>query len=248
MRTKLVKNSKKMTKFFNKDNAFHTIFVAVQLVLLTLILCDLEFNEWFCFAVVLLAFSHAVFSAKNKKHGLILVLAMAFTLVSDVFLVLIYHNTGSIVDQSIGMTTFSLAQLSYFVYIYLNSSDKKLKLIHCLVRVGACVFLIALTLIVLKDNVNYLAIITMFYFANLLLNAIFSFIIRPKNLALAIGFIFFICCDIFVAALAVEGLFITISEQSILYWFAHPPINFAWLFYTISQTLISLSIYLKKEN
>lgn len=235
-----------MLKVFEKNNVLHTIFVIAQAVLLTLILLEFCTVKWLCFATVVLACIHTLIYVKNEQHGLFFALAMLFTVVSDVFLVLIFDGSD-IEIQSVGMTTFSIAQVCYFLYIYFCSSDKKFNLIHLVTRIALCSLACVLAIIVLADSVNYLAVITMFYFANLLLNAVFSFLGKNKNLTRAIAFVFFICCDIFVGAQASLGLFLTVSENTLIYWIAHPPINFTWLFYVVSQTLLSISICYKKD-
>ena len=222
----------------------HGVFVAIQFILTILFFfvplpgrSEVAIN----FTIVVLALLHAVIVSGKSPHKKVFITAMIFTVISDVFLTVRYTRTGSSVDQIIAMFTFSCTQICYAVYLFLQSQNKKLKEISIGVRVGLIVLILLIAILVLKQNINLLVIVTIFYFTNLVLNAVFAFIEFKKNPLFAIGLVFFIFCDILIGLGVMNKMFITIAPDSFLYKIVFQ-IDFAWLFYSISQTLISLSI------
>lgn len=238
-----------MKEFFKKPiNLINATFVLAQLILLYLILWGKTFDtDVVCFITVCLACLHGGAFVILKKRGYFCLVALVFTVISDVFLVLRYTSTGAYMDQAIAMTTFSVTQLSYFFSMLVLTKSKKLKLVHILVRAFLSIFAVVLTLIVLKKDANYMLCITMFYFANLVLNAVFAFIKFKQHGAMAIGFVFFILCDVLIGLSIALGSIIIVPETSILYTVTFSGFNFTWLFYVISQTLLSLYVARKKN-
>ena len=226
-------------------NVINVCFALIQFILLNIILF-VDFDEdVLCFITVCLAFLHTGMFVLAKRRGYLYLFAMLFTVISDVFLVLRYTQTGAYIDQAIAMTTFSIAQLCYFTFLYLSAESKKLKLVHLIVRAVLSVLAVVLTLLVLKQNANYMVVVTMFYFANLLVNTLFAFSEFKKHWLMAVGLVFFILCDILIGlSVAIEGILV-VSSNSFIYKLVNVDFNFAWLFYVISQTL--LSIYISRK-
>ena len=97
-----------------------------------------------------------------------------------------------------------------------------------------------LTAVVLKENANFLSLISMFYFANLAANIVFSFMQFKLNPLFPIGLTLFSFCDILIGLEMLDN-FMTIPETSFINKINDVQINLAWAFYVPSQTLISLS-------
>lgn len=224
-------------------NVINVCFALIQFILLAIILF-VDFDEdVVCFITVCLAFLHCALYVVAKKKGYLYLLAMFFTVVSDVFLVLRYNKTGAYIDQAIAMTTFSISQLCYFAFLFFLTKSKTLRIVHLIVRVGLSVLAVVLTKVVLKQNANYMIFATMFYFANLVTNAIFAFAELKRHWLMAVGLVFFILCDIIIGlTVAIDGGIITILETSVIYKIVYVDFNIAWLFYVISQTALSLFI------
>ncbi len=231
-----------------KEKIFRIIsilFVIIQTTFLGLILfLDADTNI-LCFLTVCFGFLHAVPYVKKEKFNYLYLLGLLFTVISDVFLVLRFQYTKAYSDQAIAMTTFSIAQLCYGAFLLLAKEEKRERIIHLSIRVFLSVIAVGATLLVLKENANYLAVISLFYFANLISNAVFAFTEFKKFTLFAVGLVAFIFCDIFIGLNIAVGSFISVSETSFIYQLAHPNFNYAWLFYVISQTLISLNLAVK---
>jgi len=227
-----------------KSLIIHGVFVAIQIIVTCIFLFAEMSSRTFSalnFSVVAIAFVHAIIVSGKSPHKIIFLTAMLFTVISDVFLTLRYTKTGSYTDQVVAMCTFSVTQICYAIYLFLQSNNKKVKIASVIVRAILSIAVIVATVVVLKDDVNALAVIAMFYFTNLIVNALFAFIEFKNNPLFAIGLLFFIFCDILIGLGIAMEMFITVSQTSFIYKMVYG-FNHGWMFYSISQTLISLSI------
>ena len=85
------------------------------------------------------------------------------------------------------------------------------------------------------------AIVSMFYYANLLVNIVFAFCQPHVTRLLAIGLTLFILCDTLIGLSCLDA-YVAISEDSFIWKLIHPGFDLAWAFYLPSQTLIALSL------
>ncbi len=95
---------------------------------------------------------------------------------------------------------------------------------------------------ILGEASNFLSLITMFYFANLVTNQIYAFAQTKHSYLLPIGLFLFILCDVFVGLSVLESSFLPIPEDSLIHKINEIGLNMAWVFYVPSQTLIALSV------
>ncbi len=163
---------------------------------------------------------------------LLLVFALAFTLISDVFLLLIDDY------YVLGVSTFIVAQLCHFFRLYLLAAKNRFSLFVSLgLRVG--LGLAAGCLFGAYQGFDALYLLVGVYFVNLLANCGESLVFLTKGqgngktmLLLFLGFLLFIGCDVFV------GLrFIGKGMPSLI-----------WFFYGPSQVLLALSSIPGKKN
>lgn len=220
-------------------------FCVVETILLSLILFTDFYTAYVSFSVIITCFLASLIFIKDAKYNFLVSTALFFTVVSDFFLVVLFTYYPHEFFQSLAVTTFSVTQLCYFAYLIVNTSGSQIQR-HITIRIIACVVAIALPIFILHESANYLALITMFYFANLLVSTAYAFRNYKKSPLFAIGLVFFILCDLFVGMQIGHGMFFTLPENSILYKIFFAPFNFMWLFYTISQTLIVLSLKYNK--
>ena len=218
-------------------------FIIIEVVLWCLILTiDGNANKYLSFSSVLLAFLFSLPFIGLKKHGYLTQIALLFTVTADVFLVLL-----DVQNKSVAMTSFSVVQIAYFIRICLETKNKKVNLINLIVRVVLSVAIEIITLLVLKENVDYVSLISMFYYVNLILNVVFAFVIIKKVPLLAIGLLCFLLCDTFVGLSMAIGTYISISANTWIYNVVFAPFNFIWFFYVPSQALLALSCVWKKK-
>ena len=125
--------------------------------------------------------------------------------------------------------------------IYFEEERFKIRKFHLITRICASVLILIATCLVLGNNTDALALVSMLYFVNLFLNIVFAFINFKSSPIMAIGLLFFILCDVFIGLLNI-GPYFTIQEGTILHNILYSGIDFAWIFYVPSQVLLSMSL------
>ena len=209
------------------------VYLLVEAVLGYLMHTTAHFSL-FAYSSVVLAFLMNLLFFRPEKRNISTVVALLFTLGADFFLVVLNEN------YTFAMVLFSVAQLAYAARIYFESGDT-LRRVTLFVRGGVAVLSILLPLVILGDGADALAVISVFYFGQLILNCTFAFInSRRGGLILPIGLVLFLACDIFVGFGNLGG-YLPIERDTIFWWMAHPPINMAWVFYLPSQALLGIS-------
>ena len=183
---------------------------------------------------VALAFVFVLYCFDKSYLWLFTAAALMMTLCADVFLVLLTPRR-----EVLAMVFFNLAQVFYALRLFCKQKTARHQTVHLLLRVVLCAAALVATKLVLKENTNLLALISIVYYANLICNVVWAFIV--KDTMFAVGLIFFALCDAFVG-LGVLCNMLNVSQTSLLYKLAFPAkVDPVWLFYVPSQTLIALS-------
>ncbi len=192
----------------------------------------------FAYTSVVLAFLFNLLFFEKRLDFAFTVSALAFTLISDYFLVV----RGDL--YVVAMVFFSIAQLSYAVRVHIELSGRFEK-IHLIVRASLSLVALVLPPLILGSGADALSVISVFYFVQLIANCIFAFInIRHGGIIFPLGLLLFLFCDIFVG-FGNLGAYLPIQPGTLAAWLAHPPINMAWVFYLPSQTLLGMSMMKK---
>lgn len=166
-------------------------------------------------------------------------IAFLFTLGADFFLVLLGRH------QTVAMCLFSVTQLAYAARLTL-AENKKTRRIQLITRAFTALLAVTITAAVLGKNTDALAVISLFYFANLLINAIFATAEYKRYPLFATGLWLFVLCDIFVG-FGMLGSYLPLGNGLFIRFLTAPPINMAWVFYLPSQVLLSLSVLSHKQ-
>ncbi len=216
------------------------IFTLAEIALLVLILFfDTGATRYLEFAGIALAGLFPLVFLNPNKNAFSINIGLILTIFADIFLVLI-KNT----NPDIGMVFFLLAQLCYFLFLFSNTESKAQRISNVVTRLVLMAGIITACIIVLKDKVDFLSIISVIYFANLLTNLVFAYIGGKKSLAFAIGLTLFILCDVIIGLQVASDSYLTISENSIIHKVLSADFNIAWACYLPSQVIIALfSIY-----
>ena len=215
------------------------IYLAVEVALGVLMHTTDSFSL-FAYSSVVLAFLMNLALFRPRSRNIATVVALLFTLGADYFLVVRGDN------YPLAMVLFSVAQLAYATRIYIESGNA-LRRATLVTRIAVGAISLLLPWLVLGEGVDFLATISVFYFGQLILNCVFAFINSAKGgLVLPVGLLLFLFCDIFVGFGNLGG-YLPITEGSLAWWLAHPPINMAWVFYLPSQALLGMSLLPKPE-
>lgn len=170
----------------------------------------------------------------KTKDSIISLVALFFTLIADTFLILI-------INQTLGMISFSFTQFFYFIKLKNLNNEINILTKKDIVRI-ICLFIILITVFIFTiQNFSLLIFITSFYFVMLLFNFIDSLKYIKQYPTLPIGFLLFILCDIFVGLNFLEG---TLPLEKIIFinFLLNIDFNFIWFFYAPSQVLLVSSI------
>ena len=82
------------------------------------------------FGAIVLAFVFSLITLKKDFNNVLTSFGLLTTVIADIFLVVMKPAI-----QDIAMLSFSITQIMYFIRIYLNTSDKKIKITHLITRI-----------------------------------------------------------------------------------------------------------------
>ena len=176
----------------------------------------------------------------KTKDSIISVAALFFTLISDTFLILI-------IQREIAMISFSVVQILYFIKLKnLNNELKTITKIDS-IRFIRILLILIIVFIITFNNLDFLILITTFYFVMLFFNFIDSIKIFKIHPTISIGLLLFILCDIFVGLDFLKAS-LPLDKLPLANFIINIDFNFIWFFYTPSQVLLVLSILLVKKK
>ncbi|MDD4212674.1 MAG: lysoplasmalogenase family protein [Bacilli bacterium] len=213
-------------------------FIGIELCLYILFLwiSHGETTSILMYTSILIAFLWVTLVPIQGSNRRLVQMALFCTAVADFFLVIQSRN------QIPAMIWFNLVQIIYAVRLFYHQKA-------VIPRLSVRLFLVFIALgsgmVVAKNTFDILLALTLFYFANLVMNMIDAWITDAKNWAFGLGLILFIGCDLMVG-LGNASSYVVIPPESFLAWLLQVPINLAWVFYLPSQVLIALSIIRKK--
>lgn len=159
------------------------------------------------------------------------VAALACTVGADYFLVALNPQ-----NQLMGMVFFLFAQ-GFYAWQLHSTCEKKWALY---LRLGLTAVAAAITCIVLGENLDALALISLCYYANLVMNIVVAWMQFSRYRLAAIGFILFLLCDTVIGLQVASTGYLPIEPGSFLYNIIFPSFHLSWLFYLPSQVLLSL--------
>lgn len=206
------------------------IFLLVELVLYYLILTTggkvLVYSS---FLSIVLCFAHVLMHFKTCDRFLLG--GLACTVMADFCLVVC-----SPIQQLWGMVFFLIAQSLYAIKLHLSGKSNVLLYI----RVALIVLALAITVAVLKQKTDALALVSLCYYANLIVNIVVAFTQFKRSRLLPIAFVLFLLCDTVIGLQVACGGYLPIREGSVLYNIIFMNFNLSWFFYLPSQVLLSL--------
>lgn len=217
------------------------LFVAAEITLGTLLQTIPGAAYSYCaFASVVLACLFCALFAERSVAYLCTQLALVCTVCADRFLVLEHPPV-----QFPAMLFFSGAQILYFLRLYTDDDRPLRRRVHLVLRLVLSAIAIGATCLVLRDKADRVALISMFYYANLALNVAFALVQFKGHRLMALSLLLFIGCDTLIGLAFLDAYF-TIPPDSVIYALIHPGFDLAWALYVPSQTLMAISL-LKKE-
>ncbi|MBE6620348.1 MAG: hypothetical protein E7625_03170 [Ruminococcaceae bacterium] len=206
-------------------------FLAVELVLYALILTTGgNLLVAVSYISIVLCFLYALFHLKNAHR--LMVAALGFTVVSDYFLVVCQPPR-----QLPAMIFFLIVQLLYALHLQRKPRRRPILVL----RIALTLAIEIIALIVLKENTDALALVSVAYYANLAVNLLASCLPTGRDPRLPIAFLLFLLCDTVIGLQVASGGYLAIPEHSLLYRMLFMDFQLSWFFYLPSQVLLTLS-------
>lgn len=195
-----------------------------------------------CYSLIILDLAVAFLLLNKNEAAYFTLVALFFTAVADYFLV------ASRPDREVlGVLFFIPAQLFWFLRVYISEPSGKLRKIHLFSRILLNILSVFIPLSVLGDGADFLSVISVIYFVNILLNAVFSLALIKRLPFLSLGLVLFLLCDIFVGLGSIDN-YLKIEVGSLVFRLAHTGLNMPWIFYAPAQIMLTLSMIETKKD
>lgn len=216
------------------------LFIVAEAVLFPLIqLTPADVSAKASYLSIVLVALFAVFFTGSEKKAHLVRLGLGFTLVADYFLVLADDA------ELEGVVAFIFVQTVYCIYLILNEKRQRVRTLNLISRTFLSVALTGITFIVLGQDTDALSVVSVIYYANLVVNVLFAFLLGKEERIFAIGLTLFAMCDL---CIGLEVLTSSYLDSSTLSFFYGANLNLPWVFYQPSQVLIALYLLLKNRN
>lgn len=216
--------------------ALSGVFVLLECCLAILIQTEaaISFNARYC-AVLLAALFITLFFERSLSF-LFTASALLFTVFADYFLVYLDE-----MKQLPAMYCFAVVHIAYFLRLYFEEPNKAHRKHRLILQATLSLLILVVTKLVLKENCDALALVSMFCYANLILNTVTAFHTLKKSYLVALGLLLFIFCDTLVG-LSVIKAYLPVSPDSFIYTLLYPGFDIVWAFYLPSQALLAMSL------
>ena len=182
------------------------------------------------YTAIVLCFLYALVYV--RRCSLLFVAALACTLGADYYLVIADPQ-----QQLGGMICFLFVQGFYGWQLH-RTYKRKWPLY---LRLGLTAVAATVCFLVLGEDTDVLAVVSVCYYANLICNILLSWLQFSNYKLAAIGFIFFLLCDTVIGLQVASTGYLEIEPGSWLHSIIFPPFHLSWFFYLPSQVLLSLS-------
>lgn len=206
------------------------VFLALELVLYYLILTTggtmLVASSYIA---VVLCFGYALLHIRDGDR--LIIGGLFCTAMADWFLVVC-----SPIEQLWGMIFFLGAQTFYAVRLHGRNPSRVLLGIRGVLTVAAA----AVAVLVLREKTDALALVSIAYYANLIMNIVAAFVRFRENRMFALALVLFILCDTVIGLQMAAGVYLPIAEDSLLHQIIFMDFHLSWFFYLPSQVLIAL--------
>ena len=211
-----------------RRNMLLAIFLTIEAVLYLLIMA--YNNKWYMFASIAFCLIFSAIYAKRANH--FIVAALCFTLAADFFLVLCTEQ-----QRLLGMVFFLGTQTMYAIHL----QTRRFHWALLMARICLSATALTITALILRENADALALISLCYYANLIMNIIEGFTQFADNKCFPIGLVLFLLCDTVIGLQIMASTYIPVADTAILYQILYPNFNLAWFFYLPSQVLLAVS-------
>ena len=206
------------------------VFLVLELILYILILTTggavlVASSYW----AIVLCFLFALLHIRSGDR--LIIGGLLCTALADWFLVVC-----SPIQQLWGMIFFLGAQGLYALRLHRRNPSP----ILLAARAALTAVAVLVAVIVLREKTDALALVSICYYANLIVNIIAAFLRFRENRGFAVALVLFILCDTVIGLQMAAGVYLPIEEGSLLHRIIFMDFHLSWFFYLPSQVLIAL--------
>lgn len=209
---------------------FAAVFLVVELILYALILTtggDLLVAV--SYLAIVGGFLYAVSHVKSGDR--LIILGLLCTLLADWFLVVC-----SPIEQLWGMICFLGAQTAYALRLHGQKPSRLLLIL----RGGVTVLAVVIAVAVLGEKTDALALVSICYYANLIVNIVAAWANWKQNRLFAPALVLFLLCDTVIGLQMAAGVYLPIEAGTWLHEILFMDFHLSWFFYLPSQVMIAL--------
>ena len=217
-----------------------SIFVILQIM--NYLLMRFVAHTLFSYICVITSCLFCILLSDGSKSYRYTQMAMIATVCADFFLVFLPVQL-----KVPGVLCFCVTQFAYFLRLYADDENRIRKIIHLILRITITVAAFVLTILVLGIRMDILSLISVLYYANFILNLLFSYIQFKKMRILAIAFTLFIISDTLLGFDNLSG-YLLIPRGSVIFLITRVGCRFIMPLYLTAQILIPLSLFSRKRN
>lgn len=217
-------------------------FCAVQFVvwILLIFVKKIPNPHVLSYAATLFCLAVTLFFCRKQTDWALQAAAFLFTCIADFFLVLLMGE-----QKTLAMCAFLCAQICYAWRTLLFAKTAKERWLNVVLRLVLSALAAVAVVAVLREKAEPLFVISLVYYANLILSIVFSFAhfkdgIVPK--LTAIGLLCFSLCDITIGFDFLINIF-SLSQGNLIYEIVHLPVSLVTVFYPPSQAILCASAY-----
>lgn len=209
--------------------------LALQLIAYPIAVFNIgKYDDPIYFAIIFSCFITSLVFIKKNAQSLLQVGALLFTCIADCYLILGFG------EELTGVCFFLVTQLFYAARTLLLAKGKVEFILNLSIRALLSAFALLIAIGLLGDGAEPLFIVSLIYYANLLVNIAFAFVHFKENKLLAIGLTLFALCDTVIGLEEMVDLFV-VAKESWFYILMKAPYALEGIFYCPSQVLLSVS-------
>lgn len=234
--------SKRIPRINNKKQL---VAATVLFAVFELAVVHLMYNVKFSLFSYVCIISSCMFCAvvsDGSRSWLFTQLGLLGTVGADFFLVFL-----PVQRRVPGLIFFCMAQAAYFLRIYFEDQNRTRRKIHLAVRGAASVAALIITPVVLGPRLDAVALISVFYYANLICNVIFAFINFRQSGVFALALLAFILSDTLLGFQSLSSYFL-IPRGSFIFYAVQIGKRIFYPLYILSQVTIPLSVAFRNKR
>jgi len=224
------------------EKIYLLIFILLELsVFPTVFMRHESIHTVLYYAAIVLCFLTSLVLLRLQKSSVFTSVALFFTVIADFFLILL--GTGKL----IAMCAFTLTQIFYCFRTLSLARSKQERICNITLRLIASAIATIAVFVVLKEEAEPLFVISLVYYANLLMNIVFAFLHFKKHPLFAVGLLLFAFCDALIGLSFVEDIF-ALPEGNFIDVLWSLPVHLESMFYQPAQVLLALSVLSEREK